>query len=31
MSIFEFILRAQAKKARKKGLDKKLIEEYVKF
>lgn len=31
MSIFEFILRAQAKKARKKGLDKQLIEKYVKF
>src|ERR1700745_638977 len=30
-SIFEFILRAQAKKARKKGLDKELIEKYVKF
>ena len=31
MSIFEFILRAQAKKARKKGIDKQLIEKYVKF
>jgi quercetin dioxygenase-like cupin family protein len=31
MSMFEFILRWQAKKARKKGIDKKLIEEYVKF
>jgi quercetin dioxygenase-like cupin family protein len=31
MSIFEFILRKQAKKARAKGLDKKLIEKYVKF
>jgi len=30
-SIFEGILRAQAKKARKKGIDKKLIDEYVKF
>ncbi|MBI5856950.1 MAG: cupin domain-containing protein [Sphingobacteriales bacterium] len=30
-SIFEFILRWQAKKARKKGLDKRLIAEYVKF
>jgi quercetin dioxygenase-like cupin family protein len=30
-SIFEFILRAQAKKARKKGIDKILIEQYVKF
>lgn len=30
-SIFEFILRAQARKARKKGLDKQLIEKYVKF
>ncbi len=31
MSIFEFILRAQAKKAKKKGTDKALIEKYVKF
>lgn len=31
MSIFEFILRAQARKARKKGTDKALIERYVKF
>lgn len=31
MSIFEFILRRQAKKARAKGLDKMLIEKYVKF
>jgi quercetin dioxygenase-like cupin family protein len=31
MSIFEFILRWQAKKAGKKGLDKKLTEKYVKF
>jgi quercetin dioxygenase-like cupin family protein len=31
MSMFEFILRRQAKKARKKGIDKKLIEEYVRF
>ena len=31
MSIFEFILRKQAKKARAKGLDKQLIEKYVKF
>ncbi|MCX6316939.1 MAG: cupin domain-containing protein [Bacteroidetes bacterium] len=30
-SVFEFILRAQAKQARKIGVDKKLIEEYVKF
>lgn len=30
-SIFEFILRAQAKKAVKKGLDKELIEKYVEF
>ncbi len=30
-SIFEFILRRQAKKAIKKGMDKKLIEKYVKF
>ena len=31
MSLFEFILRSQAKKARKKGIDKKLIERYVKY
>jgi quercetin dioxygenase-like cupin family protein len=31
MSMFEFILRAQAKKARKKGIDRQLIEKYVKF
>jgi len=31
MSIFEFILRKQAKKARKKGIDKELVEKYVKF
>ena len=31
MSIFEFILRRQAKKARAKGLDKMLIEKYVRF
>ena len=31
MSIFEFILRRQARKARAIGLDKKLIEKYVKF
>lgn len=31
MSIFEFILRRQAKKARAKGIDKKLIEQYVRF
>jgi quercetin dioxygenase-like cupin family protein len=30
-SIFEFILRKQAKKARKKGLDKKLLDKYVRF
>jgi quercetin dioxygenase-like cupin family protein len=30
-SIFEFILRAQAKKAVKKGIDKVLVEKYVKF
>jgi hypothetical protein len=29
--LFEFILRKQAKKARKKGIDKKLMEEYVRF
>jgi quercetin dioxygenase-like cupin family protein len=31
MSVFEFILRKQAKKAVEKGVDKKLIEKYVKF
>src|ERR1044071_1862818 len=31
MSIFEFILRKQAKKARLKGIDKQLLEKYVKF
>ena len=31
MSIFEFILRRQARKARKKGIDKLLVEKYVKF
>lgn len=31
MSIFEFILRKQAKKARVKGIDKQLMEKYVKF
>ncbi len=31
MSIFEFILRRQAKKAREMGLDKQLTEKYVKF
>ena len=31
MSLFEFILRAQAKKARRKGIDKQLIEKYVRF
>lgn len=31
MSLFEFILRRQAKKARKKGIDKKLTERYVRF
>ncbi len=31
MSIFEFILRRQAKKARALGLDKELIDTYVKF
>jgi len=30
-SIFEFILRAQARKAKKKGLDKQLLAKYVKF
>jgi quercetin dioxygenase-like cupin family protein len=31
MSVFEFVLRKQAKKAREKGIDKALIEKYVKF
>jgi quercetin dioxygenase-like cupin family protein len=31
MSIFEFILRRQAKKARAKGIDRQLIEKYVRF
>jgi quercetin dioxygenase-like cupin family protein len=31
MSLFEFILRRQAKKARIKGIDKKLTEQYVTF
>jgi quercetin dioxygenase-like cupin family protein len=31
MSIFEFILRKQARKARKKGIDKDLTEKYVRF
>jgi hypothetical protein len=31
MSIFEFILRKQARRARKKGIDKELIDHYVKF
>lgn len=31
MSLFEFILRKQAKKARQKGIDKQLTEKYVKF
>jgi len=30
-SVFEFILRQQAKKARRKGIDKKLLDKYVKF
>jgi hypothetical protein len=30
-SIFEFILPKQANKARKKGVDKKLLEKYVQF
>ena len=30
-SIFESVLRKQAKKARKKGIDKRLLEQYVKF
>ena len=31
MSVFEFILRKQAKKARQKGTDKQLTDQYVKF
>ncbi len=31
MSFFEFILRVQAKKARRKGIDQQLIQRYVKF
>lgn len=31
MSIFEFILRRQAKKARAMGLDRELVQKYVKF
>jgi hypothetical protein len=31
MSIFEFILRRQASKARKKGIDRQLLEKYVRF
>jgi quercetin dioxygenase-like cupin family protein len=31
MSLFEFILRSQAKKARRKGIDQQLIQRYVKF
>ncbi|MBC7875270.1 MAG: cupin domain-containing protein [Ferruginibacter sp.] len=31
MSLFEFILRGQAKRARKKGIDRQLIEKYVRF
>jgi len=31
MSLFEFIIRKQAKKARQKGIDKQLTERYVKF
>ena len=31
MSFFDFILRRQAKKVRKKGVDKQLIERYVRF
>jgi len=31
MSIFEFILRKQAKKARQKGIDKQLLEKYARF
>lgn len=30
-SVFEFILRAQAKRAKVKGIDKQLLEKYVKF
>lgn len=31
MGVFEFILRAQARKARKKGIDKHLMKKYVRF
>ena len=31
MSIFEFILRKQARKAREKGIDRQLVEKYVRF
>lgn len=31
MSMFEFILRKQAKKAKQKGIDKKLLEKYIRF
>ncbi|MEI9911691.1 MAG: cupin domain-containing protein [Bacteroidota bacterium] len=31
MSMFEFILRRQAKKAKQKGIDKKLLEKYIRF
>ncbi len=31
MSMIEFILRKQSKKARQKGIDKKLLDQYVKF
>lgn len=31
MSIFEFLLRGQARKARAKGLDRELIQKYVRF
>lgn len=31
MSLFEFILRRQAKKAREKGIDQKLIQQYIRF
>ncbi|MBS1510952.1 MAG: cupin domain-containing protein [Bacteroidetes bacterium] len=31
MSVFEFILRRQAKKARQKGIDQQLLNRYVKF
>ena len=31
MSVFEFILRKQAKKAKEKGVDKALLDKYVKF